>query len=248
MLNINLSTILLQMANFFILVIILYRFLLNPLKKAMQKREEQVTSAMDDAAKAKQEAEKVRQEYEQKSNNIDAEIAARKNEARIVVEQTRQQMLSEVQEKVEHLRHQAEESLDSLRAEAIQQHKKEIADLVAQFAREMMTDLMNPQIQTLYQDEFLEKIEGIDLSKFVEGASPNEVQYIKAIMAAEPDKDFQKSLEAIAKKQITIPFNLTFEIDEKLIAGGILRFENELIDGSLGGQINKLKKQYQENA
>ena len=248
MLNINLSTILLQMANFFILVFILYRFLFNPLKKAMQKREEQVTSAMDEAAKAKQEAEKVRQEYEQKSDNIDADIAARKNEARIVIEQTRQQMLSEVQEKVEHLRHQAEESMDSLRAEAIQQHKKEIADLVAQFAREMMTDLMNPQIHKLYQEEFLEKIEGIDLSKFVEGASPNELQYIKAIMATQPDKDFQKRLETVVKEKITIPFDLTSEIDDKLIAGGILRFENELIDGSLGGQINKLKKQYQENA
>lgn len=248
MLNINLSTILLQMANFFILVFILYRFLFTPLKKAMQKREEMVTKAMDDAAKAKAEAEKVRQEYEQKSNNIDSEIAARKNEARIVIEQTRQQMLSEVQEKVEHLRHQAEESMDSLRAEAIQQHKKEIADLVAQFAREMMTDLMNPQLQKLYQDEFLEKVEGIDLSKFVEGASPHETQYIKAIMAVEPDKAYQDKLETVVKKHITIPFNLTFEIDEKLIAGGILRFENELIDGSLGGQINKLKKQYQENA
>ena len=248
MLNINLSTILLQMANFFILVFILYRFLFNPLKKAMQKREEQVTSAMDEAAKAKQEAEKVRQEYEQKSDNIDADIAARKNEARIVIEQTRQQMLSEVQEKVEHLRRQAEESMDSLRAEAIQQHKKEIADLVAQFAREMMTDLMNPQIHKLYQEEFLEKIEGIDLSKFVEGASPNELQYIKAIMATQPDKDFQKRLETVVKEKITIPFDLTSEIDDKLIAGGILRFENELIDGSLGGQINKLKKQYQENA
>jgi F-type H+-transporting ATPase subunit b len=236
------------MANFFILVFILYRFLFNPLKKAMQKREEQVTSAMDEAAKAKQEAEKVRQEYEQKSDNIDADIAARKNEARIVIEQTRQQMLSEVQEKVEHLRRQAEESMDSLRAEAIQQHKKEIADLVAQFAREMMTDLMNPQIHKLYQEEFLEKIEGIDLSKFVEGASPNELQYIKAIMATQPDKDFQKRLETVVKEKITIPFDLTSEIDDKLIAGGILRFENELIDGSLGGQINKLKKQYQENA
>jgi F-type H+-transporting ATPase subunit b len=236
------------MANFFILVFILYRFLFNPLNKAMQKRAEQVTGAMDEAAKAKQEAEKARQEYEQKSDNIDADIAARKNEARIVIEQTRQQMLSEVQEKVDNLRHQAEESMDSLRAEAIQQHKKEIADLVAQFAREMMTDLMTPQLQKLYQEEFLEKIEGINLSKFVEGASPNELQYIKAIMATSPDKNFQDRLEAIMKKQIAIPFDLTSEIDDKLIAGGVLRFENELIDGSLGGQINKLKKQYQENA
>ena len=247
MLNINLSTILLQMANFFILVIILYRFLLNPLQKAMKKRDEQVTGAMDNAAVAQKEAEIVRLEYEQKSNNIDAEISARKNEARIVIEQTRQQMLGEVKEQAERFKRQTEDTLASLRAEAIQQHKQDIADLVAQFAREMMTGLMNPQIQDLYQQEFLGKVEEIDLSKYVEGASPNEEQYIKAIMAIDTDKKFQDSLLANLKKQISVPFSLTFETDPKLIAGGMLRFENELIDGSLDGQINELKKQYQED-
>ncbi len=248
MLNINLSTILLQMANFFILVFILYRFLFTPLKKAMQKREEMVTKAMDEAAVAKAEAEKVRQEYEQKSSNIDAEISARKNEARIVIEQTRQQMLNEVKNQSERFRRQTEDTLASLRTEAIQQHKQEIADLVAQFAREMMIDLMNPQLQKLYQEEFLDKVKGIDISKFVGTSSHNEEEYIKAIMAIEADQDFQDNLLALLKKQVSIPFNLTFETDEKLIAGGILRFENELIDGSLGGQINELKKQFQEDA
>ncbi len=248
MLNFNLSTILLQMANFFILAFILYRFLFNPLQKVMKKRETQIIGALDDAAAAKKEAVEAQQEYEEKTNNIDSEIAARKNEARIVIEQTRRQMLGEVQTQVDHLKHQTEEALTSLRAEAIQQHKQEIADLVAQFAREMMSNLMNPQLLEIYQEEFLDNINGIDLSKYTENATPNEELYIKAIMAGEPSEEFRKRLQAILDKQITLPFNLTFEVDEKLIAGGVLRFENELIDGSLGGQINKLKKQYQENA
>lgn len=248
MLNINLSTILLQMANFFILAFLLYRFLFKPLQKTMKERETKITGALDEAATAKKEAAEAQQEYEEKTNNIDAEIAARKNEARIVIEQTRRQMLSEVQTQVDQLRHQTEETLTALRAEAIQQHKQEIADLVAQFAREMMTDLMNAQLLELYQQEFLDNIKGIDLSKYTENATPNEDLYIKAIMAIEPSETFQKSLKGILDKQITLPYNLTFEVDEKLIAGGVLRFENELIDGSLGGQINKLKKKYQENA
>jgi F-type H+-transporting ATPase subunit delta len=100
----------------------------------------------------------------------------------------------------------------------------------------------------LYQEEFLEKIQSINLSKFVENAQPNEELYIKTIMANEPDKSFQDRLLAYLKDQIDNRFNLSFEVDEKLIAGGILRFENELIDGSLSGQINQLKQQYQENA
>lgn len=248
MLNINLSTILLQMANFFILVFLLYRFLFNPLQNMMKKREEEITSALDEAALAKKEAALAQQEYEEKTSNIDSEIAARKNEARIVIEQTRQQMLQEVRTQIDHLRHQTEETLSALRAEAIQQHKQEIADLVAKFAREMMSDLMNAQLLDLYQEEFLDNIKDIDLSKYTENATPNEDLYIKAILAGESSDLFQKRLKAILDEQITLPFNLTFEVDKNLIAGGVLRFENELIDGSLGGQINKLKKQYQENA
>lgn len=248
MLNINLSTILLQMANFFILAFLLYRFLFSPLQKTMKKREEEIIGALDEAAAAKKEAAIAQKEYEEKTSNIDAEIAARKNEARIVIEQTRQQMLKEVRTQVDNVRHQTEETLSALRAEAIQQHKQEIADLVAQFAREMMSDLMNPQLLDLYQEEFLDNIKDIDLSKYTENVKPNEELYIKAIMAVEASDSFQKRLEVILDKQITLPFNLTFEVDEKIIAGGVLRFENELIDGSLGGQINKLKKQYQENA
>jgi F-type H+-transporting ATPase subunit b len=248
MLNIKLSTILLQMANFFILVFILYRFLFRPLKNTMQLRADKVNSAMDDAEKAKKEALAAKQEYEEKTNNIDAEIAARKNEARIVIEQTRQQMLSEVQAQADLIKSQTEETLTSLRAEAVQQHKEDIAGLVAKFASEMMTDLMDPKLLKLYQEEFLDKIQGIDLSKFVENAQPNEELFIKTIMADEPDKSFQDRLLAYLKDQIDNRFNLSFEVDKKLIAGGVLRFENELIDGSLSGQINKLKKQYQENA
>jgi F-type H+-transporting ATPase subunit b len=236
------------MANFFILVFILNRFLFRPLQNAMKKRAEKITGAMDDAEKAKKEALAAKQEYEEKTNNIDAEIAARKNEARIVIEQTRQQMLSEVQAQADRIKHQTEETLASLRAEAVQQHKEEIANLVAQFASQMMTDLMDPKLLKLYQEEFLEKIQSINLSKFVENAQPNEELYIKTIMANEPDKSFQDRLLAYLKDQIDNRFNLSFEVDEKLIAGGILRFENELIDGSLSGQINQLKQQYQENA
>ncbi|MCB2209349.1 F0F1 ATP synthase subunit delta [bacterium] len=248
MLNLNLSTILLQMANFFILVFILYRFLFRPLQNAMKKRADKITSAMDDAEKAQKEALAAKQEYDEKTNNIDAEIAARKNEARIVIEQTRQQMLSEVQEQADRIKNQTEETLTSLRAEAVQQHKEDIANLVGQFASEMMTDLMDPKLLNLYQEEFLDKIQSIDLAKFVENAQPNEELYIKTIMAEEPDQSFQDRLLAYLKDQIDNRFNLSFEVDEKLIAGGVLRFENELIDGSLSGQINKLKKQYQENA
>lgn len=246
MLNINLSTILLQTANFFILVFVLYRFLFRPLQNAMKKREAEVTQTMDEADKARQDAEAVRKLYEEKSNNIDAEIAARKNEARMVIEQTRQQMLREVQTQVNRVKQQTEETLTKLRSEALQQHKEDIGDIVSTVAKRLMTDLINPEVQAVYQDDFLKKIKEINLTKFIQSSSPGRLEYIKAIMAEEPTDEFKNRLSEVLHNQISHEIDLSFEVDPNLIAGGIIRFENELIDGSLEGQINRLARDYQE--
>jgi F-type H+-transporting ATPase subunit b len=246
MLNINPSTILLQTANFFILVFVLYRFLFKPLQNAMKQREAEVTRTMNDAQKAKQEAEAERRVYEEKSNNIDAEIAARKNEARMVIEQTRQQMLKEVQTQVDRVKQQTEETLSKLRSEALQQHKEDIGNIVTTVAKRLMTDMMSPQVQAVYQDDFLEKIQSIDLAEYVQGSSPGRLEYIKAIMAETPSDDFKNRLSETLHNQITHKIDLSFEVNPDLIAGGLLRFENELIDGSLEGQINRLARKYQE--
>ena len=54
MLDINISTILLQMVNFFILAFLLYRFLFKPLQNVLRKREDETNRAMDEAKVALQ--------------------------------------------------------------------------------------------------------------------------------------------------------------------------------------------------
>jgi len=248
MLNLNFSTILLQMANFFILAFILYRFLFTPLKNVLKKREVETNRAMDEAQIAKQDAEAMRQQYIEKTDNIDAEIAARKNEARIVIERTRQQMLEEVQSRVERVEAQAQEKLAQLRAEAVQQHQKELGNLAANFSRGILSDVVTPTLQEIFQEEFLEHISELDLSSYIDTDKPSDVSFVRVIMANPTTPDYQSRLETIVKEDLSQEVNLSYEIDPSLIAGGILRFEDELIDGSLQGQIDNLQKQYQEMA
>ena len=246
MLELNVSTILLQMANFIIMALILYRFLFKPLQKVLKKREDVILGAMDEAQLAKIEAEETRQLYEEKSNNIDAEIAARKNEARIVIERTRQQMLRNVQSQVEQIEAQTEETLTKLQKEAIHQHKKTIGELASKFSKGILSDLMSNQLRKNFEQEFLDQISNLDLSAYIESTTTEEANFIKVIMASKPAEGFEKKLTDILDKKLSREIKLSYEIDPSLVAGGILRFENKLIDGSLMGQIKLLKKKYQE--
>lgn len=246
MLNLNLSTILLQMANFFILAFILYRFLFKPLQKVLKKREVETVQKMEQAELTRQEAEEMRRRYQEKSNNIDAEIAARKNEARIVIEQTRQQMLQEVQSQVEEIKAQAEETLTQMEKDALQQHKQRLGNIASEFATGILSDVMHPDLQKRYREEFLQKIQSMDLMEFLEETPPNETAFIRVILSSPPSSQFMDQIGKAIKGKLSREVQLSFETDPGLIAGGILRFENELIDGSLQGQVKHLQKRYQE--
>jgi len=248
MLEINLSTILLQMANFFLLAFILYRFLLKPLQNVLRKRDQEITHTMDEAQVTKEEAEVLRRQYEEKNNNIDAEIAARKNEARIIIEQSRQQMLYEVQTQIEGLQTQTEEALSRLSAKALQQHKEKLGDLAAEYVRNILAGVITPELESRYQQEFLDKVSALDLSHYTEGTPPGAVTFINVLTASQPSESFQEELSALIFKNLGQETQLTYQTDPDLIAGGVLRFENKLVDGSLRGQIENLQNRYQETA
>ena len=246
MLDINISTILLQMANFFILVFILYRFLFKPLQNVLRKREIETNRAMDEAKVALQNAEELRHQYEEKTDNIDSVIAARRNEARVVIQRNRQEMLKEVQSEIEDLKSQTKDTLAKMRVEAVQQHKERMGYLASEFAKGILKDLLTPDLQKSYQDAFLKQLSQMDLLKYLEGAAPGEVSLVRVILAKDPTASYKKELASVIHQRLTQEFSLSYEVDPKLIAGGILRFENELIDGSLQGQVNHFQERYQE--
>jgi len=246
MLDLNISTILLQMANFFILVFILYRFLFKPLRNVLKKREIQTNHAMDEAKIAHQNAEEMQRQYEEKTDNIDAVIAARRNEARIVIERNRQEMLKEVQSDIEDLKSQTEETIAQMRSDAVQQHKDQMGEMASDYARGILTDIMNPDLAKSYQDAFLNQLKEINLSKYMEAATSGAPTFVRIILAKEPTDAYKKKLSSIIEKDQSQKMIPSYEVDPGLIAGGMLQFENELIDGSLAGQITQFQEKYQE--
>jgi F0F1-type ATP synthase delta subunit len=165
-----------------------------------------------------------------------------------VIERPRQQMLRDVQTQIEQVESQTEETLTKLQEEAIRQHKERIGDLASQFSKGILSDVMSEQIQEEFEAEFLNQINTLDLSSYLEGTSLGETNFVKVIMAEEPGLEFEKKLGEILDNKLSSKINLSYEVDPSLIAGGILRFENKLIDGSLAGQINLLKQKYKETA
>lgn len=245
MLELNWSTLLLQIANFLIMTYILTRFLFKPLKKMLDKRAKHATKAMDEAEQARREAKILKQEYNEKTRNIDAEFAALKNEARIVIDQTRQQMLQEAYEEIEAMRKRAQEEIEQQRAEALRIHRNKVGDVVTALVQRMMKDILNPQIHQAYLDNFLDHMRSVQLNGRI---SNNDEETLPAdIVTAIPlESDEQRQIRAILETVVDYPLDMTYRIDPDLIAGAMVRLGDTLIDGSLQGQLRQLRNRYEE--
>jgi len=244
MLEIKLSTLLLQIANFFILAYILTRFLFKPLKKTLDERANRVTRAVEEAEKVTREAKELKLEYEKKHENIDAEIAALKNEARIVIDQTRQQMLQEAYEEIEAMHARAKEEIEQQRTDALLLHRGKIGELVATLTQRMMKGILNPQLHQAYLDTFLDQLRSVQLEGRI--STNNEEAVSTELITATPLAQENKirivtTLEAVASE----PIDLACRVDDGLIAGAMVRFGDMLIDGSLQGQLQQLRSRYE---
>jgi len=245
MLNINLSTLFLQVANFLILAYVLTRFLFKPLKGMLDKRASQVTKAVDEAEEATREAEELRLEYEKKRENIDAEIVALKNEARIVVDATRKQMLQEAYQEIEALRARAQEELEQQRADALRLHRHKIGELVAALTHRMMEDILNPQLHQAYLNAFLDQLRSVQLEGRIstDGEETVSAELITATPLVQEDTvRIATTLETVVSQ----PIDLACRVDAGLIAGAMVRLGDMLIDGSLQGQLQQLRSRYEE--
>ena len=243
-LNINLSTLLLQIANFLIMAYILTRFLFKPLKETLDKRARWVTRTVEEAEKATREAEKSRLEYERRRENIEAEIAALKNEARIVIDETRKQMLQEAYQEIEAMRARAEEELEQQRADALRMHRSKIGELVATLTQRMVEDILTPQLHQAYLDAFLEQLRSVQLAGRISANGKESVsaELITAVPLAQRNKvRIATALEAA----VTQPIDLVCRVDPGLIAGAMVRLGDTLIDGSLQGQLQQLRSRYE---
>jgi F-type H+-transporting ATPase subunit b len=82
-------TVVAQLVNFLILVFLLQRFLYRPIRAAMDDREKLVAAQFAEAAQAREQAEKEKKEWDEKSSSLEAERAAVLERVRVESEANR---------------------------------------------------------------------------------------------------------------------------------------------------------------
>jgi len=97
-----------QIANFLILVSVLYYFAKDPLKDYLSKRRTEIAGSIDEAKKMRDDTERSYQDYEYKMEWIEDEIAGIESRIREEGERERNRLLEEARKQMERIKNEAE--------------------------------------------------------------------------------------------------------------------------------------------
>ncbi len=160
--QINWFTVIAQIINFIILVWLLKRFLYKPVLNAIDKRENKIASQLNEAEAKKAEAQRERDEFEQKNEAFDKERATRMEEVQQEVKTEKGRLLEEVRNESNTLRLKYEASLSQDENNIIEMIKQKTKQEVFNISGKVLSDLASASLEERLVKVFVKKIQDLN--------------------------------------------------------------------------------------
>lgn len=142
-LGINLGYLISQMVNFLLLLIILWIFLYKPIVRLLDRRREKIKTDLEEAERARSQAEGARQQYEEQLEEAKEERRSILAQAREQAEKMREEILENARAEARELVAKTEEEMDALRRQALAGAQDDIADLALAAASKVVGESLD---------------------------------------------------------------------------------------------------------
>lgn len=220
--EINWTTLILEILNFLILVWILKRIFYVPVQQAIAKRKQVVEQLLDHAAKERSNAEELQKKYAVRLDEWEKTKQQKEVALQQQMETNRQQELKNLQAALQKEREknaaQEQRQMEILWRKAQDKNSKQAAN----FAAKLLGNFSSPELETKIITLFQQQMGSLPPEKMT--AIKNELAKLKGenieIKSAFPLPDLQKKqLVATLQTSLAMPINLNFSIDKSLLSG-----------------------------
>ena len=156
--SIDPGTIVFTLINTLIIFLIFRIFLYKPVCKILEKRKQMAAAEIDDARKAKEEAEKAQQEYTARLADAKAEAEEIVKAATLRAQKREEVILSEANQKAAEIRAKAEETIEKDKQRALNEVKDEISEMVVMAAQKVVEKEISAKDNEAIIAKFLEEV------------------------------------------------------------------------------------------
>ena len=161
-------TVIAQVINFLILVWLLKRFLYRPILDAIDAREQRIAAKIADADTKETEAQKQREEYQQKNEVFDQQRNAHMNEVLETAKAERAQLLDAARQESEDLRSRLEQALRNEQHSLNEELSRRAREEVFAIARRTLSDLAGMSLEQRMTENFLDRLRELKTAQIKE--------------------------------------------------------------------------------
>jgi len=246
--KINWFTLIAQVINFLVLMWLLKRYLYKPILNAIDERENKILAQLKDAKDKKGEAEKERNEFNQKNETFDRQ----KDEMMQKVVSKTNEEGQKLKEKVRNEANAIKSKLEKAMVEEQEKRSHEISQKlereVVAIARKTLTDLSSASLEEQSVNTFLQKIAELPADEkkdFISALKPgNEPILVQS--AFELSSKQQSDIQAVVSELLGAPCQFKFTIAPELISGIQLTTNGYKLSWNISEYINSLEKNISE--
>ncbi|MEE3228294.1 MAG: F0F1 ATP synthase subunit B [Chloroflexota bacterium] len=239
-LGINLSYLVVQILNFFIVMLIMSFWAWKPIVKMLDERSAKIAQSLEDA----KEAAEARENAQKESEKIVAEAQAER--ASIIAEATKraESAASEVQKSVEQERaqllEQAQEAAQQYKESVLLDIRPQVAAMAIAAANKIIGTELDVARQKVLVDEFFSGITAGKVS-VLEGADiQGENAVVTSAITLTPDE--KKQIDGGLKDKLGSETEIDFRVDPGILGGIVVRVGEHEVDGSARRQLETLQQ------
>ncbi|MDA2928897.1 F0F1 ATP synthase subunit B [Acidobacteria bacterium AH-259-O06] len=145
--------------TFLVLFVLLRKYAWKPLLKMLEDREETIRKSLDDAAKAKQEIERLQQESKQIIAKARVEAQSIIAASRTQAEKVKAEILQDAKARTDSILQAAEKQIQAEKEKAITDLRNEVIDLSLMMASKLIRKNITPESNRALIEESLKQIE-----------------------------------------------------------------------------------------
>ncbi|HBH11721.1 MAG: ATP synthase subunit b [Clostridiales bacterium 38_11] len=147
-----------QIANTFILFLVLKKFLFAPVLEIMENREKSINDSLDDAERISEEANKYKTEYLEKLQSAEDESRVIITKATKLADERSYHIIREAKEKVSELKDKADSDIELERKKAMNEIKDEISTLAILAATKILENEVDEVRSKAIVNKFIEQV------------------------------------------------------------------------------------------
>ena len=241
--QIDYFTIIAQIVNFLILVLILKHFLYERVIKAMDKREQEIASRLIEAEQDKKVAKEEADSYLKMKQELSAELQGMLIKVEKEVETLRTDLIKRAREEVEESKVAWYESVERQRDVLISDLSKQASEEIYIIARRALKDLANDDLERQIITNFIRRLREMTESEKakLKDFCKNLGQQIIVRSAFGISEEMRLRIQETVEVQTGITVKIEYRIAEELISGIDLSAQDLRIGWNIAGYLNTLE-------